>query len=845
MHISSKTLVRWIQIWSRRAGITYYDVAKDIGIHRGTAHNWFSGKHGIGLENLVELILSFHRQEAIPEIGELRKALADFDVTIEAFQKAVQKSTHKQLGERIAESLQQDSQFQLIGMNDEYRTIVERPELLGNIERHLQSDDCQTVVLWGMGGIGKTTLVKQIAITPDTQLNFWNGVLFASLGPEPALRFWLELWVRHLNLKMSTQNSLNQLEKRLNQHLVQPGKSYLLILDDVWDRETLDKLVRLNNGLHGKILITTRKRELSLYIKDACLVEIRPMSEAEALELLRLEARAERITEDLIQHGPELVNLLDCIPLAVSLLGRQVRLWGWNYMLPRMEDVASRLPSLTLNPSKEEYLQHRDTSVRLMLDLSYESLPEALQVYFRRLSVFPYGSSFQAAVVADLWELGARYEDLREVIAVAENRLKFLYDQGLLEIAKVEADVIRYTLHIVVHDYASLICTSEEKNSIRHIYVDIYLSLMITFFTEIQQAPSNLRHDLHNIEQALKYALELGQQEKAVYLLSHFGTWLLETARFGRYRHWLEILEAQRDVLSKQAQGELDYAKASMLLATGEQNEAHRYVRQLLDNPLVDRNRKEKIQYLQARIDALKGKSVSFERIHHSIDAREAKQLQPEQLALAAENAVQQEKWDEAWEFGLLLKQQAKQRKDSHLMIQADLLIAHIHHGRGALKAARELLKIIVNFTRQRGQTAFEWTALLKLQHVLLDLKRSNEALETGKRLLSILDDMGLDREQTAARKSYLLQASVWAWLQKGDFKQAKLQATKGLAQAHKSKDDEEITRAYMILAEVSKQQRDHKSAAQTYLDAAKYYAAENKPKKAEQFRELAERENE
>lgn len=841
MVISGNVLAPWINLWSNRCGFSYNDTAAALNRSPGQTHHWYSGKHGIYLDNLVELICHFYEQKAIPEIGELRKALADFGVTIEAFQKAVQKGTRRQLGKRIAESLQEDSPFRLIGMSHEHRTIVERFDLLENIQSQLQSDDCQTVVLWGMGGIGKTTLAKQIAIAPDTQLNFWNGVLFASFGPEPDLKFWLELWARHLNLSLRTQDSLNQLWKHIHQHLVQPGKSYLLILDDVWDRETLNNLVGLNNSLYGKTLITTRKRELSLYIKDSCLVEISPMSEAEALELLRREAGNERITEDLIEYGPDLVRLLNCIPLAVSLLGRQIRTWGWDYMRPRVKEAATRLPSLTLDPSREEYLRHRDTSVRLMLELSYQSLPDALQCYFRRLSVFPYGCSFPVGVVLDLWELGAHYEDLREVIAVAENRLKFLHDQGLLEIVQVEADVIRYTLHTVVHDYASLMCASEEKNSIQHIYVDIYLSLMITFFPEIQQAPSNFRHDLRNIEQALKYALELGQQEKAVYLLSHFGPWLLVTARFGRYRHWLKILETQRDVLSEQAQGELDYAWASMLLAIGQQNEADRYVRQLLDNPQADRNRKAVVQHLQARTGASTERSVSLERIHHSIDARQAKQLQPDQLYLAAENAVQQEKWDEAWEFGLLLKQQAKQREDPQLMIHTDLLMANIHHGRGALKAARELLKTIASFARQRGQTAFEWTALLNLQPVLLDLKRSDEALETGKRLLSILDDMGLDREQTAARKSYLLQASVWAWLQKGDFKQAKLQAAKGLFQAHKSKDDDEITRAYMILAEVSKQQGDHKSAARTYLDAAEYYAAENKPKKAEQFRELAE----
>ncbi|MEM7024450.1 MAG: NB-ARC domain-containing protein, partial [Pseudomonadota bacterium] len=86
------------------------------------------------------------------------------------------------------------------------------------------------LVLRGMGGIGKTTLMKWLGHLLNQQ--FWDGVLWAELGPDANVRPILENWGSVLGLDLLPEREISVCRDRLQTLLYR--QRVLLLIDDVW-----------------------------------------------------------------------------------------------------------------------------------------------------------------------------------------------------------------------------------------------------------------------------------------------------------------------------------------------------------------------------------------------------------------------------------------------------------------------------------------------------------------------------------------------------------------------------------------------------------------------------------
>lgn len=96
------------------------------------------------------------------------------------------------------------------------------------------------VVIWGMPGIGKTTLGQQIAHREDAPLFFPDGVLWVELGPEWKTGDWIECWAAVLGMPAQDAQQRAEIVRR-----VSTGR-YLIIIDNVWSGEAIQALRRHN-----------------------------------------------------------------------------------------------------------------------------------------------------------------------------------------------------------------------------------------------------------------------------------------------------------------------------------------------------------------------------------------------------------------------------------------------------------------------------------------------------------------------------------------------------------------------------------------------------------------------
>ncbi|MBD3309517.1 helix-turn-helix domain-containing protein, partial [candidate division KSB3 bacterium] len=185
------------------------------------------------------------------------------------------------------------------------------------------------VALWGMGGIGKTFLAKTIAMDDDVREHFWDGVLWAELGPEPgqveqkAAR-WLPRWGDLLKLDLPADATTWEWQAAIHDKLRHPDRRLLIILDDVWWSEDVEPFIVA--GSQTQILLTTRNRAVAARIPDSELLEVPPLSPEESHILLHEWSGAERRREDSNgEYAAELSEVLEAHPLALSLVGSLVK----------------------------------------------------------------------------------------------------------------------------------------------------------------------------------------------------------------------------------------------------------------------------------------------------------------------------------------------------------------------------------------------------------------------------------------------------------------------------------------------------------------------------------------
>ncbi|KAK9815300.1 hypothetical protein WJX72_001264 [[Myrmecia] bisecta] len=149
------------------------------------------------------------------------------------------------------------------------------------LEERLSKPQVRMVALTGMFGMGKSSLARHLAasIHVPGQLDRFEGVLWVHCGQDCSSEALLQKQRELLrDLKdlssvgsnaevhlMSVDHGKKELEKLLN------GRSYLLILDDVWEKPTLDAF-RFHGHL-GTLLVTSRLPTIEL-CADASTVKL-------------------------------------------------------------------------------------------------------------------------------------------------------------------------------------------------------------------------------------------------------------------------------------------------------------------------------------------------------------------------------------------------------------------------------------------------------------------------------------------------------------------------------------------------------------------------------------------
>ncbi|KAL5825895.1 hypothetical protein ACOSQ3_021958 [Xanthoceras sorbifolium] len=343
-----------------------------------------------------------------------------------------------------------------------YGREEEKAKVLEMVLREEPNDANFAVVsIVGMGGLGKTTLARQV-YNDDAVKDFERKAWVCVSDDFDVFRISKAI-LESITLKSSDLKDLNLVHLQLKDALA--GKKFLLVLDDVWSEDyTLWESLRspfMVGAAGSKVIVTTRNLKVASMMgsigdcynlqrlsHDACW----SLFQTHAFQNTNINARPNL---ELIRD--KVVERCGGLPLAAKTLG------GLLCSKQRVDEWDDILNSGIWNLSdKNEILP--------VLKLSYHHLPSHLKRCFAYSAIIPKDYEFNKKDLVLLWMaegLIQKQNDNKQLEALGGEYFNELLVRSLFQ--QSVSDESKYVMHDLINDLAEWVCgeTSfrlEEKN---------------------------------------------------------------------------------------------------------------------------------------------------------------------------------------------------------------------------------------------------------------------------------------------------------------------------------------------------------------------------------------------
>ncbi|XP_044974710.1 putative disease resistance protein RGA4 [Hordeum vulgare subsp. vulgare] len=305
----------------------------------------------------------------------------------------------------------------------------------------------------GTGGVGKTTLAQKIyndtKIKGSFKMHAW--ICVSRDYNEVTL---LKEVLRNIGVHHEQGETIAELQSKLAKTI--EGKSFFLVLDDLWHSNVWTDLFRL--PLHATttevILVTTRDDQIALRIGTQYTHQVDLMSAEVGWELLwrSMNIDEEKQVQKLRNTGIEIVRKCGHLPLAIKVTSSA---------------LASR--DLTENEWKQ-YLGKYIGSESILLDeielalyLSYDELPHRLKQCFLYCAMYVEDSIIERKQVTMLWIAEGFIEDQPGQLLedIAEEYYYELIHRSLLQPDRISFDQTKCKMHDLLRQLALNISREE------------------------------------------------------------------------------------------------------------------------------------------------------------------------------------------------------------------------------------------------------------------------------------------------------------------------------------------------------------------------------------------------
>ncbi|XP_042519607.1 putative disease resistance protein At1g50180 [Macadamia integrifolia] len=356
-----------------------------------------------------------------------------------------------------------EEEVDVVGFEKDIEKLVKL--LIKEESRHQQ---LLVVSIVGMGGLGKTTLAKEVCSEVKNNTTCDSYALIY-VSQEYTMKDLLTGAM--VQLKMLTSEEEENLKRKNEQDLGNELSDYLkerkclLVFDDVWKIEDWDEikgvfLAHQDEGKQQKVLLTTRNVEVAKHAGSSIdRHELQPLGDEESFKLFEQKVFQSQVVsgerhcpEDLKALGKELVERCRGLPLAIVVLGS----------LLSTKEKTYNVWSKVLESMNWQFNQGPQQCIHI-LATSYIDLPYYLQSCFLYFGLFPEDHEIHSNKLIRLWVaegfIQQRGDETLE--DVAEEYLEELIGRSMIQVTSRRSDGGVETCRI--HDLLREFAISEAK----------------------------------------------------------------------------------------------------------------------------------------------------------------------------------------------------------------------------------------------------------------------------------------------------------------------------------------------------------------------------------------------
>ncbi|XP_050375496.1 disease resistance protein At4g27190-like [Argentina anserina] len=337
----------------------------------------------------------------------------------------------------------------------DFEEFESRQEATNNVMEALTDAEVTAIGVYGMGGVGKTTLVKRVASLAHDN-GVLNLVILAPISKSPNFKQIQQTLAEQLDFKLQWETETRRAAD-LHDKIMSKTK-ILIILDDIWEMIDLSRIgipsYEELKKCNSKVLCTTRRLHVCNTLKSQTSIPLNILSEQESWKLFVKSAGRSFESPNFENVARKVARECGGLPIALLAVARALRgkeLEEWNNASRRL----AKSQSATFDDKPDafecikfsyDYLKDEDSKSCFLLCCLF---PEDYEIKIEDLLRYTVGRRFFRDA-----------ETMEEARGTLVSIVKYLKDSSLLLDGQGN---IYVKMHDVIRDAAIHIATSERQ----------------------------------------------------------------------------------------------------------------------------------------------------------------------------------------------------------------------------------------------------------------------------------------------------------------------------------------------------------------------------------------------